>query len=319
MLYQALAKVSPVLGTENGKGSVSANILFSVAFGAVWCGLYLAPMNQQLQEISRLLCETHGRDVSCFDAAFFQKSLDKRMAATSLNSVSAYGQRLREDPAETAEFMASLQIAYSEFFRNPLTFAVLEQLVLPALAGAKNVSAPHEIRVWSAGCAAGQEAWSIAILIEELAAARKCPVPFLIIATDVSEAELALARRGVYDAAAVQNVRLIHLRDYFTAQGDCYLVAPRLRGGVDFSAYDLLDENSASPPTGLYGDFDLIFCCNLLFYYRPEIRQRILDKMWRALAPGGYFVTGEAERDIVMRHSMLSHVALPAAVFQKPK
>jgi chemotaxis protein methyltransferase CheR len=225
--------------------------------------------------------------------------------------------RLSEDRAEAEAFSRSLNITYSEFFRNPLAFALLEQLILPRLLGEVGKSGRSEVRVWSAGCAAGQEAWSVAILLEELAAARERPVTIRIFATDVSETALALARKGVYDPAAVQNIRLKHLRDYFSAQGEAYVVTPRLRARVDFSAYDLLDARSACPPASLYGDFDLILCSNLLFYYRPDLRQHILDKVCRALSPGGYFVSGEAERDIVAKHDGFGHVAPPAAVFQK--
>ncbi len=75
----------------------------------------------------------------------------------------------------------------------------------------------------------------------------------------------------------------------------------------------------ACPVAAIYGDFDLVLCCNLLFYYRPEVRQRILDKIVRALRPGGYCVTGAAEREIVARQTGLHAVAPPAAIFQKHK
>jgi chemotaxis methyl-accepting protein methylase len=86
---------------------------------------------------------------------------------------------------------------------------------------------------------------------------------------------------------------------------------------VDFSIYDLLDEHSSCPQASLFGDFDLIFCCNVLFYYRADIRQRILAKISRALAPGGYLVTDEVERECVANHHSLYAVAPPAAVFKK--
>lgn len=263
--------------------------------------------------------QAQGRDLSLFDEAFLAKSFDRRLSVTSCNSAAAYLQRLREDRAEAEDFFRSLNISYSEFFRDPLAFALLEQVVLPGFVQEKEQAGRSELRVWSAGCAAGQEAWSIAILLEELNAGRERPVPFRIFATDGSDAPLALARTGVYDAAEVQKVRLKHLRKYFTVAGESYQIVPALTDRVDFSAYDLLAEGSSSPAAGIYGDFDLILCCNLLFYYRPEIRQRILDKLCRALCPGGHLVTGEAEREIVAQHEGLRAMAPPAAVFQKRK
>jgi chemotaxis methyl-accepting protein methylase len=273
------------------------------------------PLAPALRQLVQVMQQTHGRDVSGYDEAFLAKSFERRQAATTLDAA-AYLACLAEDGAEAAALFQSLNINYSEFFRNPLTFAVLEQLILPRLADQQAASDGAAIRVWSAACSAGQEAYSIAILVEELAAARSQPVPFRIIATDVSEPELVLARTGVYNQATMQNIRLRHLGGYFSQHGETHAVAPELRARVDFSVYDLLDEHSTGPAAGIYGDFDLIACCNVLLYYRQEIRRVILNKLRRCLSPGGFLVTGEAERAIVEREGGLCAVAPPAAVFR---
>ncbi len=273
-----------------------------------------------LDQVIQVMRQAHGHDLSSFDKVFLAKSLERRIGgAVAEEDTAAYLRRLAEDRTEADALRQSLNIGYSEFFRDPLVFALLEKLVLPGLVEAKGKIVPTELRVWSAGCSDGQEAWSVAILLEDLSAAHQRPVPFRIIATDISDAALGSARQGVYDHPAVQNVRVKHLRNYFSAEGAGYVVASRLRERVDFSTYDLLDGRSVCPPVSLYGDFDLILCCNLLFYYRPEIRLKILDKVCRALCPGGYFVTGEAEKDIVAQHDGFCAVASPAAVFQKKK
>ena len=96
------------------------------------------------------------------------------------------------------------------------------------------------------------------------------------------------------------------------------------RGGLNgyksycsFSTHDLLDESLACPPASIYGDFDIVFCCNLLYYYRLEIQRRILDKVLRSVAPGGYLVTGEAETAIVEQVVGIRPALRPAAIFQK--
>ncbi len=270
-----------------------------------------------LDEAIAALTRLHRLDVSIYDSNFLAKSLEKRRVAAEYETVSAYLERLTQSPAEADIFLRSLNINHSAFFRNPLTFALLEQLILPALVDAKKKSGQTGIRIWSAGCAAGQEAWSIAILLEQLAVAREQPIPYSIIATDVSNEALALARRGIYSATEVQNTPLKHTRTYFSVRGESYEIIAALRERVDFSFYDLLDENSSSPAASIYGDFDLVICSNLLFYYRSEIRQRILDKVCGAVNSGGYFVTGEAERDIVAKQETLRAVMPFAAVFQK--
>jgi chemotaxis protein methyltransferase CheR len=273
-------------------------------------------MKSQLAQLSAVIRQTHGRDVAVYDETFLTKALEKRVAATAGQDAAAYLGRLAHDRPEAEAFFDSLHIGYSELFRDPLAFALLEQRVLPSLIAAAEHAGRPEIRVWSAGCAGGQEAWSVAMLLDELLTARKGPVSFRVIATDVAEAELAAAWRGVYDEAAVRNVRQRHLNAYFTREDESYILAARLRDRVDFSLHNLLDAGTTCPPASIYGDFDLVLCSNLLLYYRPETQRLILDKLWRCLSSSGYLMTGEAERAMVQKAGGFRAVAPPAAVFQ---
>ena len=272
--------------------------------------------NAALTELTALIQRVCARDISVYDEDFLIKSLDKRLAETGHKTLQAYCAFLRENPAEGELLFSSLGISYSEFFRNPLTFSVLEQLVLPALISELKRTGRKELRVWSAGCASGQEAYSLAILLAELAARRENSFPFRIFATDSSETGLAAARAGVYDGAALKNVRLEHLDKYFSRQSGAYALKSEIKSHVDFSAYDLVAGKLGCPPDSIYGDFDLVFCGNLLFYYRPEIRREILAKVYGCLMPGGYLATGEAEREIAAQNGFRA-VFPPAPVFKK--
>jgi chemotaxis methyl-accepting protein methylase len=273
-------------------------------------------MSQEIQEIIAIMKGRHGRDVSCYHESFLAKCLRHRLMAAGSQDGQAYGRLLDQNPAEGKALWRSLQNTYSQFFRNPLAFAILEQLVLPALLQEMDASGRPEIRIWSAACAAGQEAYSVAILLDELTVAQGRGPCYRIFATDIDEAQLAAGRRGLYDQAALQKVRCQHLRDYFQPQGQAHRVMPRLRERVDFSFYDLLDERLLSPPASIYGGFDLILCSNLLFYYRPDLQRSILDKAVRCLAPGGYLVSGQAERALVEQCGALRAVAPPPPVFR---
>jgi chemotaxis methyl-accepting protein methylase len=276
------------------------------------------PQNSlQLEALIQSMEQGHGLDISAYEMTFLQKTVDRMRADAGGMTVEAYCDCLAGSRTESEAFCRSLRVGYSEFFRDPLTFALLEQQVIPTLIAEKEEADGSELRVWSAGCAAGQEAWSMAILLDALCGAGEAALAYRIFATDVSEPDLNHAREGIYTAAAAGNIRLKHLQTCFSQQSDTYAIVPRLKARVDFSIYDLLDEQTVSPAESLYGDFDLILCCNLLFYYRPEIRQRILDKVCSALAPGGYFVTGETERGIVSEHQGLYAVNPPVAVFKK--
>jgi chemotaxis methyl-accepting protein methylase len=271
---------------------------------------------EALDEVVAVMREAHGLDVSRFERSFLGKSLEKRREIDSRRSVLAYVDRLREDRAEAEALLSSLRVVYSEFFRDPLAFALLERVILPALAEQKSRRGGSGIRVWSAGCAGGQEAWSVAMLLDELSGAHEAVVPFRVFATDLSEANLTLAHEAVYAVAEVGNIRLRHLQKFFARRGASFVVDSRLREQVDFTVYDLLDGETTCPPASIYGHFDLVLCCNVLIYYHPEAQRRILDKAQRSLAPGGYLITGETERQIVENAGGFRTVAPPAAVFQ---
>jgi len=269
-------------------------------------------------ELIRVMDRAHGLDISGFDPAFLVRSLERRLQGIGCVSTENYlAERLVKDRVEAEAFHRSLRVGYSAFFRNPLTFALLETQVLPDLAENARKTGRNGLRVWSAGCAAGQETWSMAILRDELAASLDRHSAWRVFGTDLCEPDLALARAGGYAAAELGNVRLRHLDACFTRQGDGFAVAAHLRERVEFTVYDLLDTANSCPPASIFGDFDLVLCCNVLFYYRPAQQRRILDKLLGCLAPGGYLVTGETERRIAKSVANLREATSPAPVFQK--
>ncbi len=273
-------------------------------------------MKKELDKIILLIGQTRDDDLSRYDTAFLLRTIETRMSETGISNAKEYGSFLLDNNPETDLLFQSLQISYSEFFRNQLAFALLEQHILPGLIAAKQKNGT-EIRIWSAGCAAGQEAYSIAILLDEMTADLAEKVSFRVFATDRSYSELECAQKGVYDAAALRNVRLKHLEKYFTRQSDSYSLDDRLKKMVNFSLFELLDQSSISPPVSIYGDFDIVFCSNLLFYYRPETRRLVLEKVSRSLSVERILVTGEAEISIVEKHGGFASFSKPSPIFKK--
>jgi len=267
----------------------------------------------RLADVIAKVRKSHGLDLSPYDETFLAKALIKRQAVVPVETLDGYIELLGESSEEASALQHSLSIVYSEFFRNTLSFALLEQVILPHILEEKDTSDHGEIRVWSASCATGQEAWSVAILLEEL---RRKTVG-RVIATDQSEPALAVARAGVYGIETMGNIRLRHLDRFFSRQGASYVIDRELSRMVTFAAYDLLDETTICPPESIFGNFDLVLCCNVLFYYRQEIQQLILQKIWRCLAPGGYLITDVAERQIVENAGGFLPAAQAAAVFKK--
>jgi len=243
----------------------------------------------------------YGIDGSAYEDSFFNKTLEGRMSARGI-PWDAYESVLRTDSEEAVTFAGSLRVGYSEFFRNPLTFACLEAIILPAIIEKKKKSADKDLRLWSAACAGGQEAYSAAMLCDEALSNNTISMTYRIFGTDVDSSALRDAQAGIYGLESLGKLSLRRSMEYFTRVSESYSVVPRLRAVVDFSPFDLVAEQGMCPPISIFGSFDLIFCCNMLFYYKPEYQRRIMEKLAVCLAPGSYLVTGEAEREILARY-----------------
>lgn len=269
----------------------------------------------ELNPIIDLISNLSGQDISIYEESFLKQTVANRLVQKSIPDISSYRVYLSEHGSEVREFIDPLSVEYSEFFRNPMTFAALELVLLPRLMEEHVIRNPINIRIWSAGCAAGQEAYSVAMILEELIRMWNSPVSYQIFATDISENALNAARKGMYDPYLLKKVPKHYLDTYFTRNKDLYTVNDDLKARIEFSEYDLLDPLLKHPPTGIYGAFDLIICSNLLFYYKPYVRKQILAKLSAALSPEGYLVTGEAEREIVEKTGLIS-VQYPSLIFK---
>jgi chemotaxis protein methyltransferase CheR len=274
-------------------------------------------MQKGIEKHIRLLKEQYALDVSIYDHSFLEKAFQSRMNATFCQNLDSYFQYLGKISDEPFLLLGQLSNSYSEFFRNPLTFSMLEQAILPRLFNLKEKIHSPEIRIWSAACASGQEAYSLAILLNDYKEKNKTNIGYRILATDNSESELETARKGIFDLKTLKNTPIGFAENYFSRTGDTFILNQAIREQLDFSCYDLLSKDSSSPPSGIYGDYDLIMCCNVLFYYEPAYQKIILNKIHRSLKPGGFFITGEAETHLVNAYGGFRPYAIPSAIFVK--
>jgi chemotaxis protein methyltransferase CheR len=271
----------------------------------------------ELVEIIKAVNILPDEDISVYSEAFLTKSIEKRMSLTSIKTAHDYAGLLLQNSGEAQKLADSLNITYSLFFRSQIVFSLLEHYILSSILNIKEKTGNPEIRIWSAGCSSGEEAYSIAILLDELNLARNSAISYRIFATDISQTMLDQAKKGIYRIEALSNVRQGHICNYFISNGESYEITPRLREHIDFSIYDLLEKQSVCPPPSIYGEFDIVFCSNLLFYYKPDIYKLILEKLAGCLVEGGYMITGEAERSIVEKTKTLRPAEFPFAIFKK--
>lgn len=254
-------------------------------------------------------------DLSVYEENFLNKSIQNRCNFCGNITLDEYQNFLIDNQNEAANLFNALLVNYSEFFRNPLTFALLEQWIIPNLI--KVNSKGQEIRVWSAGCASGQEPYSVAMIFEKYKSKLSINFRYRIFATDISSNELIAGQQGIYSEEQISNIKIGQIKEYFAKEDNNYRIIDKIRKNVSFSKYDLLDANSSFPHESIFGDFDLVLCSNLLFYYREELQGVILRKMMFSMAEHGFLITGEAERHSVHKRTGLQMIMPPAPVFQK--
>ena len=268
-------------------------------------------MNNNVNRIAEFLIRTKGIDIRCYDDLYVSKLIEKRLQSRGLDSGFDYCSLVETETEEAFELITALNNTYSEFFRNTLTFEILGQIVIPALTKQKK-----EIRIWSSACAAGQEPYSIAILCDEISKLTNRLPRFRIFASDINTAELKKAVEGIYSENSLGNVTLKRLTNYFERENGNYRVKQHLKSYIDFSEYNLFNSENIVPSASIFGNFDLVFCTNLLFYFKPECSQLILKKITRSLAPGGYLITGETEAAMI-DDKFYREVFSLSSVFQK--
>ena len=230
-----------------------------------------------------------GIDFSQYKSPTILRRLYRRLAATGANTLHDYVRVLQEHPDEYQRLVASFLINVTEFFRDPALFAFVREQILPDLiAHSRARGTPHEIRIWSAGCSTGEEAYSIAILLAEVLGPDVLQFTVRIFATDADTDAVVFARRGWYPAAALINIPDELRTRYFTPMDSGYEVAKAIRSMVIFGEHDL---GQRAP----FPHMDLVVCRNVLIYFTSELQQRALQLFAFSLRDGGYLVLGNAE------------------------
>ena len=270
-------------------------------------------MKEKNRQITELVSRLHDIDLSKYDEVFLNKALHAKIAETNCQSEEEYYQLLNSSAESTSDFILSLSISYSEFFRNPLSFSVLEKIVIPSVIYKSEESGRKEIRIWSAACASGQEIYSLLMLLKE--SSLKETVNYRVFATDSSQTQIEKAQSGNYYLHELNQLSVRRLNQWFVKNEDIYTVKPNLKHHVEFETFDLLDKAHSCPPSSIFGNFDLILCANVLFYYKPEYRKKILKKLRNSLSANGFLVTGETERDMLLKYGF-REVYPQSAIFQ---
>jgi two-component system, chemotaxis family, CheB/CheR fusion protein len=239
-----------------------------------------------LHVILRHVARRTGRDFTGYKRSTQLRRVARRMAFRQVDTLSDYARLLEQDGSEADRLFQDLLISVSSFFRDPEAFAALERDVVPKLFEGKG--ADDHVRVWVAGCATGEEAYSIAILLQEHAETLPDRPEIQIFATDLDEDACRRARTGLYPGPIAADVSAERLERFFEPEAGGYRVKHVLRDVVLFAPHDVLQD----PP---FSKLDLVSCRNLLIYLGPEAQERVLLTFHYGLRPGGYLFLGTAE------------------------
>jgi len=240
----------------------------------------------QFDALLAYLKTSRGFDFTAYKRSSLMRRLLVRMQTIGAPSFAAYLDFLQVDPEELTRLFNTILINVTSFFRDPANWEYLRDQVVPQLVGPPKSADP--IRVWSAGCASGEEAYSIAMLLAEALGVEAFRERAKIYATDVDEEALNQARRAAYGPRAVDDVPPPLLERYFELQDEKFVFHKELRRSVIFGRHDLIQDAPISR-------VDLLICRNCLMYFNSEAQARILSRFHFALAPCGVLFLGKAE------------------------
>ncbi|HEY0468400.1 MAG TPA: CheR family methyltransferase, partial [Polyangiaceae bacterium] len=240
--------------------------------------------DQGMSAVYRMLEKEFGIDFTHYKPSTITRRIERRLQLARVDDIEQYVKKLSDEHQELDVLYRDLLIGVTRFFRNEEAFEILEKEVLPELLATGSNDVPF--RVWVAGCATGEEVYSLAIILNELTA--ETGRPFKIFATDVHQGSLEQATRALYDEEAVVNVSPERLKRYFLARGRSYQLVPEIRQAVVFAHHNVVKD---APFTRV----DLVSCRNMLIYLQQPAQEKVLSRFHFALNRGGMMFLGPSE------------------------
>jgi len=258
------------------------------------------------EKLKRVLHESTDINFEFYRESYLKRRLRLRLAATKAKTYSDYIRYLQANPDEYDLLVNDLTINYTKFFRDPDVFSFLKETILPELFSSK-----RWVRIWSAGCATGEEPYSVAILVHEVLKQQIKDCQVSIYASDLDRTALAKAKSGEYGSRVVQGVEERLLNRYFEFDNGLYKVKDFVKRLVHFEEQDLM--------TSLrHRNLDVILCRNVTIYFSKEIQHKIYMNFYDSLRCGGYLIMGKTELVKGEASGKLVDINSRCRVYKKP-
>jgi chemotaxis protein methyltransferase CheR len=225
---------------------------------------------------------------------FLEERCEKRMQELCLGSAHDYFHLLispSSGPTELIKLLNQVTVGETCFFRNQAQLDGLSSVVLPEIVRCRSDAPVHHIRLWSAGCSSGEEAYTLAMVLLEQQARQLKGWTFEVLATDLNEKSLEAAELGEYGEYSLRHVNGYFRQKYFEPVGEKLRVNPEVRARVSFRRLNLLEDARIASARNI----DLIFCCNVLIYFDTASKKRVLRHFYENLRPHGYVFLGHSE------------------------
>ncbi|WP_224984269.1 chemotaxis protein CheB [Geomonas agri] len=263
----------------------------------------------EYQQIFALLKSQYSIDFSKYKPPTITRRIQRRMEFCHLGESTAYAALLARDPEELDALYRDLLIGVTEFFRDPKAFKVLEDIVIPEILRGRKEH--DEVRIWSAGCATGEEAYTLAILFTEKARELGFAGKITIFATDAHRKSIETASHGKYEPQRLRNMSKERLLHFCHHEGGHYYMSPALRKMIVFATHNLISD----PP---FTRMDLICCRNLLIYLEPATQEKVLALFSFALRSKGFLFLGSSE-GIGKRAGEFETLDSPSKMYRKSR
>ena len=257
--------------------------------------------------VLRVLRSSTGVDFTQYKAATVRRRIARRMLLQRVDDVPAYVRHLRQTPDEAQALHDDLLIQVTGFFRDPEGFEALKRSVFPSILKGRSAETP--IRIWVAGCATGEEAYSLVICLLEFLGQHDSALPVQLFATDLSAAAVTRARAGTFPTSIENEVSPDRLRRFFVKTDGRYQISKAIRDACVFARHDV----TRDPP---FSKLDLISCCNLMIYLGAALQERVIPLFHYALKPTGFLKLGPSE-SVGRFTSLFSAVDTKAKIFSR--
>jgi chemotaxis protein methyltransferase CheR len=244
-----------------------------------------------------------------FKRGGIKRKVERRITELGLSNFEDYLLKIKRDPEEKSCLSQILTVTITRFFRDKEVFDILENSIIPAIL--KNKKGKDEFKIWSVGCANGEEPYSLSILWREKFEKIWSQIDLSILATDINEDLLGRAREGRYKKSSLKEVLEEILRRFFKIENGFYILDRSIRESVEFKKHDIIHGE-------LFSGMDIIFCRNLAFtYFSKECQMNVLKKIARSLNEGGYLIIGKDESLLLTYPTLFVPIFPTERIYQK--